>query len=1146
MRGVRVRTSVFLHAVVGLALAGWLPLAAQAAPRATNSRPSRQDTTANQDASTRLLQRSVSLDLRDVPLSDALEEIDRQAQLGLAYSPKVVPLTRRVTIQAAKITAGQALERVLEGTGARAVESVDGTVYLTRAAKPIEESSATPAASLGIWGQVTDSSGRRPLAGAQVMVQNTSLLATTNDSGFYGIRGVPAGRHTVIARLIGYAPVTREVEVPAADVVRLDFALRSTATRLNDIVTTATGEQRRLELGNDITVINADSIVRTQPIHTVTDLLEGRVPGLVVQRTSGAPGDPARLRLRGTSSPQLSNDPIVIVDGVRVYSAQSDSRGGNLAGTGRAADNYAAPSPLDYIDPNTVERIEVVKGPSAATLYGQDAASGVVVITTKRGQAGPTRWTMSAERGRSVTPGRYPDLYLRWGHRVVDNTQVMCSIAESEGSYACVPDSLRSFQLLNEPDLSILTPGHRSALTLGVSGGSNALTYAVNGSYVDELGQMQLPTYEVDRFQTLHDAAPPDWMQRPQGLTRWGATSRVSARLGSDADVSLTAGLSRTEQRRSALERQLGDLMITYLDRASGTYYRGDIGGVITEAQNVLSAYYERAKADATEFTNAVNVNWRPLSWLTTSADAGLNIVQRADEIFLPRGLSTFSDSIGRLGLGQGRSVVSTVNLRATAQTPLFAGFNFRFSAGFNYTGQSVADLVGSAEGLAEGTSSLNGAARITGLSEQRLDQRTFGWYLEPSFSHKRVWFSTGLRLDGGSTFGTKVKLPAFPKLSFSYLVSDEPWFPKSSFLTALRLRVAYGHAGRQPGVADRLRLFSARAPVWVGDHFADGSYVQTIGNTELKPERSKELEGGFEADMLNDRLRLSLTGYRKTTVDALMSVPVAPSVYGGAVTTWRNVGVVRNEGLDASALIQVIQGNAISFSLDAMFSMQRDVMVELGQGVEPFYISNVQRVAPGYPLFGRWAKPILGYADADGNGILDRNEVILGDTAVYVGTTMPNYTATIRPTVSLFRGALSISADISYENGMAQMNEVMRRMAGFSRARFDPTTSLEDQALMVSLGGLGGAGTDYGLIRTVNVLRFRGLSVTYALPTVVARGLGARAMSVSVQGTNLGLKTNYTGIDPSVNGSLTANGVIDNGVLPQPRSWQVRVNASY
>jgi TonB-linked SusC/RagA family outer membrane protein len=1033
---------------------------------------------------------------------------------------------------------------VLAGTGVIPVVTEGRTVMLVK-----QDGAEAPQSFPGwVIGNVVDSASGEPVANVLVRVKGTQLRGSTNERGQYQIREVPSGAQVITTRLLGYLPLEKEVAIMDNQPLRVDFALRHGLTRLQEVVTTATGRQRRLELGNDITIINADSIVRTQPITSLTDLLDGRVPGLVIQRTSGAPGDPSRLRLRGASSPRLSNDPIVIVDGVRVYAEQSNARSGNLAGSG--PENYAAPSALDNIDPHSIETIQVLKGPSAATLYGQDAANGVIVVTTKRGQVGPPRWTVSAEQGVTQMPGDYPDLMIRWGHLLSDNTKVFCpntNMAGGEGA-ACQADSLVTFQMLSDPALTVLDRGSHTGVALGVSGGSSALTYSLNGSYRDDVGLVELPSYEVERYRALHNNAPPDWMRRPQHLTQWGATSRMTAQLGSKADVSLTASLSRSEQQRSALEQQLGNLMSTYVDRGTGAYYERDAFTGLRIVGNPRTNYYERATAASTNFTNAANASWRPLSWLTLTGDAGLNVIQRADERFIPRGLDTGLDSIGKLGRGQGTSVVSTVDMRARAEAPIGAGFRLQFATGVNYTGQSIADLSGSVSNLADGTGSLNRRGEITNLSENLLDAATFGWYVAPSVSHKRFWLSTGLRLDGGNTFGTRLTLPIFPKLDLSYLISDEPFFPLKSVFNTFRLRGAYGQAGQQPGPTDRLRLYSAAAPVWVDGRFTDGIGLQTLGNTKLKPERSTEMEGGFDADLLDDRLTVGLTGYKKTTTDALVNVPVPPSVYGVGVTTIQNIGVIRNTGLEVSVGAQLLRTDRVTWGTQLSLSRQRNVVVELGPGVAPFYTDGGTfsgsgvRVAAGYPLFGQWTKPILGYADANGNGVIESEEVLLGDTLVYMGATLPNYTADIHSTLSLLRGAVSVTAGLRYEDGLTQRNAVAERLAPFSRGFNDPNASFAEQAAVAG----GFEMTQYNQFQTVSTLRLNSLSIAYNVPGRLAQRVGARALTISAQGTNLGLRTNYRGLDPNVNARASGNSVIDTGVLPQPRVWQVRINANY
>jgi TonB-linked SusC/RagA family outer membrane protein len=1096
------------------------------------------------------LDRTVTLEVQNSPLVRVIESINEQAGLGLAYSDQILPKEKLVTLTVRNITARQALAAVLEGTGIVLRVSSAGVLILTREAEG-RRTEVTAESTAGIVsGAVTDSASGEPVPNVIVSVKGTTVRASTSDRGQYLLRDVPVGAQVVMTRLLGYLPLEKEVIVTNERRARADFALRHGLTRLQEVVTTATGRQRRLELGNDITVINADSVVRAMPIANMTELLEGRVPGLTVQRTSGAPGDPARIRLRGAGSALLSNDPIIVVDGIRVYSEQSNARGANLAGGG-----YAAPSPLDYIDPNSIETIEVIKGPSAATLYGQDAANGVIVVTTKKGRLGPPSWNMSLDRGTTRMAGQYPELLFRWGHRLTDGAPVLCPIrnrltvpVSTQQGAACAADSLTRFQLLSDPALTVLDKGNRSAFTLGVSGGSSALRYTLTGSHRDEMGLIRLPEFEVERYRGAEGVSPPAWMTRPQRLKQWGATSSIGAEIGRKAEVTLTSQLSRLEQNRSALENRLADMMGTYLDQASGTYWQSTSTGTarpgaqIGPVDNVLTNYYERATAATTAFTNGANLLWRPMAWLTANADAGLNVIQRADETFLPRGLSSAADSVGRLRLGQGTSLVSTLNMRANARAPLGRGFQLQFATGVNYTAKAITDMTGTAENLPAGTGS-PGQTSITSFLENREDQATFGWYVEPTISHKLVWLSTGMRLDGGSTFGTRVKLPTFPKLSLSYLVSDGPLFPGGlkSVFNMLRLRAAYGHAGVQPGPAVRLRLYGAPEPIFVDGRLVDAVKLDKLGNTQLVPERSKEMEAGFDADLLNNRLSVVFTGYTKTTTDAIMNVPLPPSVYIGTVP--RNVGVIRNSGFDLTVITQPVRTDALTWGLTAFVTQSRNEVVELGRGVQPFYANGISgvRVAAGYPLFGRWARPILGFSDANGDGVLQPSEVLLGDTNVYMGQTLPNYMATLATTASFFRGALAVTAGLTYEDGLAQHNDAAARLLPFSSALNDENASFAEQAAAARMED-----TPFGLIQTVSTLRFNELAVTYNARSGLAQRFGARALSLSLQGRNLGLRTNYAGLDPNVNGRVSGNDVLDTGLIPQPRTWQLRVNAIY
>src|SRR6476646_8843557 len=172
--------------------------------------------------------------------------------------------------------------------------------------------------------------------------------------------------------------------------------------------------------------------------------------------------------------------------------------------------SIAAPSPLDQLDPNAIETIEVMKGPSAATLYGPDAANGVIVITTKQGRPGPVRWDAHIAYGRTSTIGRYADGFYRWGSSDVNNNAVLCGHLSDPRCQR--QDSVARFQALNDPALTPLDKGSRTSVSLTASGGTQALTYSFTGTYGTETGLLKLPDWEAARFRTRLSMEPPDWM----------------------------------------------------------------------------------------------------------------------------------------------------------------------------------------------------------------------------------------------------------------------------------------------------------------------------------------------------------------------------------------------------------------------------------------------------------------------------------------------------------------------------------------------------------------------------------------------------------------------------------------------------------
>ena len=252
-----------------------------------------------------------------------------------------------------------------------------------------------------VTGVVREASSGLPLTGAQVVIESTVYGGLTNTDGRFLLLNIPAGTYRLRVELIGLGTEVNEVVVEAGPTTTSDFRLSPSALALDEVVVTVTGERRKRELGNAVGTIQADQVVEVAPVHDMSDLLRGRTAGVQIFSGSGATGMGGRVRVRGASSISLSNEPLLYVDGVRV-----ESRGGMTVWAGGQR-----PSRLDDINPEDIESVEIVKGPAAATLYGTEAANGVIRITTKQGRPGETRWNLWTETGLVQDRATYPSNY---------------------------------------------------------------------------------------------------------------------------------------------------------------------------------------------------------------------------------------------------------------------------------------------------------------------------------------------------------------------------------------------------------------------------------------------------------------------------------------------------------------------------------------------------------------------------------------------------------------------------------------------------------------------------------------------------------------------------------------------------------------
>ncbi len=990
-----------------------------------------------------------------------------------------------------------------------------------------------------VAGRVTDQANGQPLAGARVTVMGTSLIAQTNADGRYTLSRVPGGQLTVRASAVGFGAASRVVTVSSGETAVVDLALALSPYSLDEVVITSTGDQAKRQVGNSIARIDAAKLVETAPITNVTDLLIAKAAGVDVLPGT-VTGAPSRVRIRGTNSLSLTNEPVYFLDGIRVT---SQNRSSGICDVG-----CAPPSRINDLNPEDFESIEVVKGPAASALYGTDAANGVVVIKTKHGQPGKARWTVYAEQGAINDNNDYPDAVRGWRTGTTTATTstptntVQCILTQV-ASGACVQDSVTRFNLFNNPQTTPLGTGHRQQYGLQVSGGSDAVRYYVSGEWEDELGQTKMPQFAADSLTALRQiSAVPDNQLQPNALRRTSIRANVAANPTSRIDLEAATTFITSKLRIPPTDNNTTGLLSNALG-GPGNENNGRHGYRAFTPNEMFS---EALGQDVNRFIGSGTGRWRPTSWLAFRAVGGVDYASRLDTDLCMRtdcvNFATVKDGFkqdDRTSYFQ-----YTLDVNATASFTLSPKLTSRTTLGGQYFKTKNDLSVALGENLAGGASTVSGAA-IPTVRESTTVSATVGAFIEQQFGYKdRLFVNGGLRADDNSAFGKDFKTVYYPKLSVSYVISEEPFFPKWSWINSVRLRAAVGASGVQPGTTDATRFFLPQTASVNGADIPSLVY-SAVGNTALKPERAREYEIGGEATLFNSRAYLDFTYYDKRTSNALIARQLPPSA-GGPINRFENLGAVVNRGIEALANLRIIDKPSFGFDLTVNAAYNTNFIADMG-GLPPI-IGTTTRQTQGYPINGWWQRPYT-FSDANGDGTITANEITVADSAQFVGYANPRWEAVYVPGFELFNKRLRIQGLFDHKSGYYQLNGT-ERIRCESRLNceglVDPKAPLWEQARVVALRETPSR-TQWGFIEKATFVRLREASATYELPDAWARSFRATRASFTIAVRNLWKATGFSGIDPEANYFEGATGIVSNfQTAPPPTYWTFRLNVGF
>lgn len=973
-----------------------------------------------------------------------------------------------------------------------------------------------------IGGQVTDAATGEPIVGAQVVIVGTQRGTLTNAEGNFVFVNVPAGERTIRVINLGYGSAAETVTVQPGQTVRANFQLETAAVNLDEIVVTATGEQRSRQIANSVGTLDAEEITTIAPVSNLMETLQGRVAGVNIQGGAGGVGIAQSIRIRGTSSISLSNTPIIIVDGARVENDQAESPG---------VGGQTASRILDF-NPEDIERIEVVKGPAASALYGTAAASGVIRITTRQGRAGAPQFTLRSEYGRN-TSDFVPE------SNVINVGQV----------FGFGKDTLYTTNLWERTNP--LSDGDIETLAGSVRGGTEQMRYFVSGEYQHAEGT--LPNNHTDRYYgranvtlrprddvdiqvnagyTSNFVALPD--NDNNGFGYIGVAQIdfpwVSAVTAVDPNAPNSAPIETCPLARE-LSRVTGVPMADLRGQCEDNFDAGFGGRTFKDIATLLN------RSDTERFTGSVTLTYRPMDNWSNRFTVGYDGIAQREHALTPvdpdRPFGSSSEGVRDIENDIRRNL--SLDYVGTFNTDVAADLTSETSLGVQYFREVQEEANSFGQTFPSGATTVGNAVTTEG-GEVYNEEKTLGFFGQQQFGWRdRLFLTGGIRYDDNSAFGQNLEGTTYPSAGVSYIVSEEPWFPAVEFVDDLKLRVAWGRSGRQPGSNSALQTFFTTSAQFRGENLLAVT-PGNPGNFDLKPETSEEWEMGADFGLLDGRLGGEITYYTQTTEDALVIKPLAPSSGFGSAQ-WVNVGQMENSGWEFSLNALALDRPNFTWDFNLNFSSNDNLVTDLAEPIRTGFADFPQRHIEGYP-FGSWIFPDL-FIDENGDVAVTRYEP--GDpecTApdgstldpcptrdVLLGQGTPTREIGLASTFTLFDN-LSIYAFFDYKAGHHQFNNTKEFRCNLLMIcpgawETDAEGEFTDEAKLIRYAVSNGYAAPF--IEEADFVKLRTVSVRYQLPSEWAQQIGAGGASLTFSGQNLATWTDYSGPDPEVNGFGTA-----------------------
>ncbi|MDB4891677.1 MAG: putative outer membrane protein [Gemmatimonadetes bacterium] len=991
--------------------------------------------------------------------------------------------------------------------------------------------SALTAQTASVTGKVIDRATRQPIADAQVVVPGTALVTQSNREGDYRLSNVPAGRVSVGVFKIGYKAVSDTVRLLVGQTATMNLEMAASLVTLSEVVVTGTaGNQERRAQSAQVASVNAAQITRDAPVSTVAELLQSRVPGVAVSTNSGSAGAAKIIRIRGAASINLSNQPLLFIDGIRINEG--------ILASGQSGQSFDR---LNDINPDEIESVELVKGPAAATLYGADASAGVIQIITKKGRPGANRFSQSLrlEGGDSKLQWTPPDNYG------LCNTAAL--IATTSTNPLCRGQALNT--LVHDNPLqrvgAFQTGKDRQ---IGWNGRGGGQSFGYNLSYGSEATAGTLPNNQFERYNV-----------------------RSNFNYIPDSRVTIEAGLGLAQTKTDLPDNDnnifgwLGGALL------GDPRTRSDALAASNDGWYGFNRHYAAINAREHSLlthrvTTNLSANYLPIPWFTNRVTLGMDYAQDEQTDFSPKNDSTWYGGLTDGGSNQQTSRGAeryTVDYLGNVRRTFGGTSQWESNLSFGLQVISSRNKATLATGIGLVTNdnrSVSSAATTTG-GGTFTEQRSFGYLGQLQLGYQnRAFVQFGVRVDKNSAFGNTAPAFVLPKVGGTWTISEERFFnPLTRYVNTLRVRGAWGSTGRSPAPGDALTTLVA-TPFNITGTTNAGAIPGNPGNDSLKAERGVEYELGADAGFWNDRISTELTYFHKVTNDLIIARPIPPSL-GFNANPLANIGQVVNSGLEMQVSVNALRMRNFEWDIRASGNTLRNELTSLG-GVPSFNLgSQRNRAVQGQQLGVFMSKKIQTIDVAN-------SRVTVSDTLVPMGNILPTFEWNLSNTFTVMKnlritGSFDSKRDFEVFNNTQFFRETQLVR---SNLKLDKTVLSREEflrrygddtpgrpAFVTTAGNAATVNDVYdAFIQNGDFVRLRELSFAYDVPARLLNNAGGKiqGLTITLAMQNVKMWTRYGGADPEVvsnpNGLGGGFNREDFLTLPNARKTLLRLSVSF